>query len=78
MASLTGVLKEYQEKGIEVYVSVGEKKGYAGKVKTVGDDYVEVAGVTGSRFYNFANIVYVEAALGHKKEKQASDIFGES
>ena len=77
MAKFTDAFNEFQQKGMEIYVSVGEKKGYAGKVASVGDDYVEVSGVTGSRFYNFNNIVYVEAALGHKKEKQAADIFGQ-
>ncbi|MGB2630562.1 MAG: hypothetical protein WBD24_03685 [Candidatus Omnitrophota bacterium] len=77
MAKFADAFKNFQEKRIEVYVSVGEKKGYAGKVASIGDDYVEISGTTGSRFYSFSNIVYAEAALGHKKEKQAADIFGQ-
>ncbi|MGD2279283.1 MAG: hypothetical protein PVH45_04215 [Candidatus Omnitrophota bacterium] len=75
MAKLEEVFKIFKENGTEVYVSVGEKRGFAGKIVSVGDDFVELSGVTGSRFYNFANIIYVEAALGHKKAKKRPDVF---
>ena len=75
MTNFSDVFKDFEQKGIEAYVSIGERKGFAGKVKSVGDDYVEISGVTGSRFYNFSNIIYTEATLGHKKKEPSTDIF---
>jgi hypothetical protein len=77
MAKFEEVFRIFHQDGVEVYVSVGDKKGFAGKVVSVGDDFVELAGLTGSRFYNFHSIIYVEAALGHKKKQPRAEIFGE-
>ncbi|MGB2661978.1 MAG: hypothetical protein WBB86_03680 [Candidatus Omnitrophota bacterium] len=77
MAKFEDVFRIFHQDGVEVYVSVGDKKGFVGKITSVGDDFVEVSGVAGSRFYNFSSIIYVEAALGHKKKKPRAEIFGE-
>ena len=77
MSKFEEVFKIFKQNDVEVYVSVGDKKGFAGRIVSVGDDFVELSGVTGSRFYNFANIIYVEAALGHKKQKSKPDVFGD-